>query len=78
MATPMVRRSSNQSNKSSTAGKYNLLPVKTRRFAVWAVEFSLLVISGLVPFGIGVYANSKSDMNRTPLHPILVLTVHRF
>ncbi|CDN15551.1 Pentapeptide repeat family protein [Richelia intracellularis] len=74
MATPMVRRSSNQSNKSSTAGKSNLLPVKTRRFAVWAVEFSLLVISGLVPFGIGVYANSKSDMNRTPLHPILVLT----
>ncbi|MDJ0800704.1 MAG: pentapeptide repeat-containing protein [Calothrix sp. MO_167.B12] len=74
MATPMVRRSNNQSSQSSTTGKSNLLPLKTRRFAAWAVEFTLLVISGLVPFGIGVYANSKSDLNRVPLHPVLVVT----
>ncbi|MDJ0620444.1 MAG: pentapeptide repeat-containing protein [Calothrix sp. MO_192.B10] len=74
MATPIVRRSNNQSSQSSTTGKSNLLPLKTRRFAAWAVEFTLLVISGLVPFGIGVYANSKSDLNRVPLHPVLVVT----
>ncbi|MDJ0675121.1 MAG: pentapeptide repeat-containing protein [Calothrix sp. MO_167.B42] len=74
MATPIVRRNSNQSNQPSTTGKPNLLPLKTRRFAAWAVEFTLLVVSGLVPFGIGVYANSNSDVHRVPLHPALVAT----
>ena len=74
MATPIMRRSTNQSNQPSTTGKSNLLPLPTRRFAAWAVEFTLLVVSGLVPFGIGVYANSKSDLNRVPLHPVLVVT----
>jgi len=74
MATPIVRRNINQSNQSSATGKPNLLPLKTRRFAAWAVEFTLLVVSGLIPFGIGVYANSNSDVDRVPLHPVLVTT----
>ena len=73
MATPMARRSVNQSSQSNKMGKSKLLSLKTRCFAAWTVEFSLLIISGLLPFSIGVYANSKSDMERTSLHPILVV-----
>jgi len=35
---------------------------------------TLVVASGLVPFGIGVYANSSGDLNRVSLNPILVAT----
>jgi uncharacterized protein YjbI with pentapeptide repeats/uncharacterized RDD family membrane protein YckC len=33
-----------------------------------------VVTSGLIPFGIGVYLNSRSDFNRVPLNPVLVTT----
>ncbi|MBE9105775.1 pentapeptide repeat-containing protein, partial [Nostoc cf. edaphicum LEGE 07299] len=46
----------------------------SRRFAAWAAEITLVVTSGLIPFGIGVYANSRSDLNRVPLNPVLVVT----
>lgn len=74
MAAPMSRRSVNRSSQSNKMGKSKLLSLKTRCFAAWTVEFSLFIISGLLPFSIGVYANSKSDMERTSLHPILIVT----
>lgn len=74
MATPIVRRSSNQSSRSTEPGRANELPLRTRRFAAWATEIILVVASGLVPFGIGAYANSRSDLNRVPLNPLLVVT----
>ncbi|MFH7028607.1 MAG: pentapeptide repeat-containing protein [Heteroscytonema crispum UTEX LB 1556] len=74
MVTPPVRRSSNQSSQSKEPGKTNGLSLTTRRFAAWAAEITLVVVSGLVPFGIGVYANSRSDLNRVPLNPMLVVT----
>jgi uncharacterized protein YjbI with pentapeptide repeats/uncharacterized RDD family membrane protein YckC len=70
MVTPIVRRSNNQ----SSSGKTNSLQLATRRFGAWAVEITLVVTSGLVPFGLGVYANSRSDFNRVPLNPALVVT----
>ncbi|MBD2386971.1 pentapeptide repeat-containing protein [Cylindrospermum sp. FACHB-282] len=74
MATPIVRRNTNQSNRSKEPETSNLLPLATRRLAAWAVEITLVVASGLVPFGMGVYANSRSDLNRVPLNPVLVVT----
>ncbi|MDF5714545.1 MAG: pentapeptide repeat-containing protein [Rhizonema sp. NSF051] len=74
MATPTVRRSSNQPNRLQEPGRAKSLPLTTRRFAAWAIEMTLVVASGLVPFGIGVYANSRGDLNRVPLNPILVVT----
>ncbi|WP_413175707.1 pentapeptide repeat-containing protein [Anabaena azotica] len=74
MTTPTVRRNFNQSNQSQKPEKVNSLPLGTRRLAAWAVEITLVVASGLVPFGIGVYANSRSDLNRVPLNPVLVVT----
>jgi uncharacterized protein YjbI with pentapeptide repeats/uncharacterized RDD family membrane protein YckC len=74
MATPIVRRSSNEFSRSKEPGKANSLPLATRRFAAWAAEITLVVTSGLIPFSIGVYANSRSDLNRVPLNPVLVVT----
>ncbi|MEA5616383.1 pentapeptide repeat-containing protein [Cronbergia sp. UHCC 0137] len=74
MTSPMVRRSGNQSSQSKEPKKGNLLPLGTRRFGAWAVEITLVAVSGLVPFGLGVYANSRSDIERIPLNPVLVLT----
>ncbi|MEH1970272.1 pentapeptide repeat-containing protein [Nostoc sp.] len=74
MTTPIVRRTSNQSGQSKEPEKANSLLLSSRRFAAWAAEITLVVTSGLIPFGIGVYANSRSDLNRVPLNPVLVVT----
>ncbi|TAF06734.1 MAG: low-complexity protein [Nostocales cyanobacterium] len=74
MTTPTVRRNIDQSSQSQKPEKGNSLPLGTRRLAAWAVEISLVVASGLIPFGIGVYANSLSDIQRVPLNPVLVVT----
>ncbi|HLP90371.1 MAG TPA: pentapeptide repeat-containing protein [Nostocaceae cyanobacterium] len=73
MATPIIRGNNNQSSRSKEPEKVKM-PVVARRFAAWAVEISLVVASGLVPFGLGVYADSRSELNRVPLNPILVTT----
>ncbi|MBW4634640.1 MAG: pentapeptide repeat-containing protein [Iphinoe sp. HA4291-MV1] len=73
MATPIVRRS-NQSSQAKKPEKSNPLSFATRRTAAWAAEITLVVASGLVLFGMGAYANSRSDLNRVPLNPILVQT----
>jgi uncharacterized protein YjbI with pentapeptide repeats/uncharacterized RDD family membrane protein YckC len=70
MVTPIVRRSNNQSSPETA----NSVSLATRRFAAWAAEITLIVTSGLVPFGLGVYANSRSELNRVPLNPVLVVT----
>ncbi|AFZ60111.1 pentapeptide repeat-containing protein [Anabaena cylindrica FACHB-243] len=74
MATPTVGTNIHQSSQSKKPEKTHSLPLGTRRLAAWAVEITLVVASGLVPFGLGVYANSRSDLNRVPLNPVLVLT----
>jgi uncharacterized protein YjbI with pentapeptide repeats len=74
MATPIVRRNTSQSSQSNEPETAKTLPLNTRRLAAWATEITLVVVSGLVPFGLGVYANSRSDLNRVPLHPVLVVT----
>ena len=74
MTSPIVRRTSNQSSQSKKSERANTLLLASRRFAAWAAEITLVVTSGLIPFGIGVYANSRSDLNRVPLNPVLVVT----
>jgi uncharacterized protein YjbI with pentapeptide repeats/uncharacterized RDD family membrane protein YckC len=73
MATPIVRRT-NQSSRAKEPGKSYSLPFATRRVAAWVAEITLVVASGLVPYGIGAYTNSRSDLNRVPLNPLLVYT----
>lgn len=74
MAIPIVRRSSHQSNKAKEQGISNSLPLTTRRIVSWAVEMTLVVTSGLIPFSVGAYLNFRSDLNRVPLNPVLVQT----
>ncbi|WP_315791576.1 pentapeptide repeat-containing protein [Fischerella sp. JS2] len=76
MATPIVRRSNDQSSssQSSQPGKPKTQPLAARRVAAWATEMTLLVISGLVPFSLGVYLNTRTDLNRVPLNPVLIVT----
>jgi uncharacterized protein YjbI with pentapeptide repeats/uncharacterized RDD family membrane protein YckC len=73
MTTPIIKRS-NQSGQSKQPEKANSLLLASRRFAAWAAEITLVVTSGLIPFNIGVYADSRSDFNRVPLNPVLVVT----
>ncbi|MEA5583212.1 pentapeptide repeat-containing protein [Nodularia harveyana UHCC-0300] len=74
MATPIVSTNTSQPNQSNQPEKAKSQPLNTRRLAAWATEMTLVVVSGLVPFGLGVYANSRSDIKRVPLHPVLVVT----
>lgn len=74
MATPVVRSSNDRSNRSKNPEKSHSLSLVTRRFAAWAAEITLVAASGLIPFGLGAYANSKSDLNRVPLNPVLIVT----
>lgn len=77
MASPIVRRSRNQSNSSQSnkeQGKRKISRFTTRRLAAWAAEVTLVVVSGLVPFSMGAYLNSRTDINRVPLNPLLVVT----
>jgi len=74
MAIPSVRRSNHQTSRSKEPEKSNFLPLGTRRIAAWVAEITLVVTSALIPFGMGVYANSRSDLDRVPLNPVLVVT----
>ncbi|MDJ0736901.1 MAG: pentapeptide repeat-containing protein [Nostocaceae cyanobacterium] len=74
MATPSVRQNTNESSQSNEPKQSVTLPLGTRRFAAWVTEITLVVASGLLPFGVGVYANTRSDLNRVPLNPILIIT----
>ena len=74
MATPIVRRRNDQSNRSKNPEKSDSLSLVTRRFAAWTAEITLVATSALIPFGLGVYANSNSNLNRVPPNPVLVVT----
>lgn len=74
MTTPIVRRSNKKSGRSKDGERANGLPLAKRRFAAWATEMTLVAASGLIPFGLGVYINSRSDINKVPLNPVLVVT----
>ncbi|MGB6298094.1 MAG: pentapeptide repeat-containing protein [Rivularia sp. (in: cyanobacteria)] len=70
MATPTVRRSSKQLGPKQP--RTNPLSLSSRRVAAWVAEITLCAVSSLVPFGIGAYTNTKPNMERVPLNPVLV------
>jgi uncharacterized protein YjbI with pentapeptide repeats/uncharacterized RDD family membrane protein YckC len=74
MANPMIGKSSSQSSRPKEPKKANITPLATRRFVAWTVEITLFIASGLVPYGLGVYVNSRSEIRRVPLNPVLVIT----
>jgi uncharacterized protein YjbI with pentapeptide repeats/uncharacterized RDD family membrane protein YckC len=73
MANPMIG-SSSQSIRPKEPKKANITPLRTRRFVAWTVEITLFIASAVVPYSLGVYVNSRSDIKRVPLNPVLVIT----
>ena len=77
MASPTIKRGKKKKQEGDKSGflftqlKVPLLP---RRLAAWTVEVSLIAASALVPYGIGVYANSYSQAKQVPLNPVLAET----
>jgi len=74
MANPMIGKSSSQSSRPKEPKKAKITPLATRRFVAWTVEITLFIASGLVPYSLGVYVNSRSEIRRSPLNPVLVVT----
>ena len=74
MANPMIGKSSSQSSRSKEPKQAKITPLATRRFVAWTVEITLFIASGLVPYALGVYVNSRSEIQRVPLNPVLVVT----
>ncbi len=72
MANPTVRRSNNPRQSDTNRG-IKSLPLNLRRGAAWALEITLVVVSGVLPLGVGIYLNSRG-VERVPLSPVLAAT----
>ncbi|EAW37366.1 pentapeptide repeat-containing protein [Lyngbya sp. PCC 8106] len=70
MTSPTASRDVSPSNPSWQI-QVRQLPLWVRRCGAWAVEVSLVVASGAVPYGIGALCNRTSDV---PLSPVLRTT----
>ncbi|BDA72544.1 heterocyst-specific glycolipids-directing protein HglK [Calothrix sp. PCC 7716] len=47
------------------------MSLKTRCLVAWAAEVAIVFVSGLVPYGIGAFANTRSEFSRVPLNPVI-------
>jgi uncharacterized protein YjbI with pentapeptide repeats/uncharacterized RDD family membrane protein YckC len=73
MASPTMKKLSNRPMRSLPLHIYRL-PIVTRRCAAWVVEVSLVAASALVPYSIGLYANTHSAAAPVPLNPVVATT----
>jgi uncharacterized protein YjbI with pentapeptide repeats len=61
----------NQSSPSPQPQTTKSPPLPARRLLAWLAEVTLVTASGVIPFSIGAYINSQTDLQRTPLNPVL-------
>ena len=73
MANSSVRRNANRARRSVQA-KSKPLPLATRRFAAWAVEVSLIALSGLIPYSLGEQAKLEPSGEQVSPNPAIALT----
>lgn len=73
MANSTVRRSANRNRRRERA-KSRPLPMITRRFAAWTVEVSLIALSGLIPYSLGLAAKSEPTAEQVTLNPVVTIT----
>ncbi len=71
MTTPIVRRGTNDNKPRESGKQANVMSLKRRRLAAWAAEVAIVFVSGLVPYGIGAFANTRSEFSRVPLNPVI-------
>lgn len=72
MVIPMAKKSTT-SSRISGQQRLQTLPLGVRRCGAWVVEVSLIVVSGVVPFSIGLYTNDRSNREAVPLNPALAI-----
>ena len=53
---------------------FGKIPLGARRLAAWGLEVTLLAISTIAPFYLGLIANTRSVEETVPLNPILMST----
>ena len=68
----MANKSTN-SSRMTWQQRVQTLPLGVRRCGAWVVEVSLIVVSGVVPFSIGLYANEHSSREQVPLNSALAI-----
>ncbi|MFM7365309.1 MAG: pentapeptide repeat-containing protein [Cuspidothrix sp.] len=73
MANSMLG-SSSPSSRPQQPKKGKVTSLATRRFVAWTVEISIFIASGVVPFALGADVNSRTQLQRVPLNPVLVVT----
>mgnify|MGYP002777767925 CR=1 FL=1 len=71
MTTPIVRRGTNENKPRESGKQARSMSLKTRRLVAWAAEVAIVFVSGLVPYGIGAFANTRSEFSRVPLNPVI-------
>lgn len=69
-----MQKKSGNSSQISWQKRSHKLPLGVRRCGAWVVEVSLIVAGGVVPFSIGLYAESHRASEPVPLNPVLVTT----
>ena len=74
MASPTMRRGTNQSHQALSRWRIHRVPLLPRRCGAWILEVSLLVASACVPYSLGNYVKSHTVSEPVPLNP-LVTTV---
>lgn len=74
MANSTVRRSEDRDRRRKEQVKSKHLPLVTRRFAAWTVEVSLIALSGLVPYSLGIAAKSDPTGEQVTLNPVVSVT----
>ncbi len=74
MANSTVRRSEDRNRRRTGQVKSKPLPLVTRRIAAWTVEVSLIALSGLVPYSLGIAAKSDPSGEQVTLNPVVTVT----
>ncbi len=74
MANSTVRRSEDRDRRRKEQVKSKPLPLVTRRIAAWTVEVSLIALSGLVPYSLGIAAKSDPTGEQVTLNPVVTVT----
>ena len=73
MANSTVNRSERDRRRQQQVKK-KPLPLLTRRIAAWAVEVSLIGLTGLVPYCLGIAAKSDPTGEQVTLNPVVTVT----
>lgn len=74
MANSTVRRSEDRDRRRKVQVKSKPLPLVTRRIAAWTIEVSLIALSGLVPYSLGIAAKSDPTGEQVTLNPVVTVT----